>query len=658
MTILDMIRKIKSHWNNIVTAQLRKISIFPRLITAFFLPLLVFFFVVFFSYRQYYTEVNNNLDRYISLLLQNVALKINETMQDYENIALLFYDDSRIIQALSENAQIWQEGGLESEPYEKNRFLIENKLYNVAANQKYIINMQVVTPYAQYHMAEENGYQRGGTIRDLDQFYESIYYLRPQESHGRPIWIDDSSQVKTFYKNEQNLYGFANIVTLEVAVYHPIHRDFLGVLLINIDLNAFSGAAVGFESYNDGNIFLAGSSGLLTGFQPSLSAPSYPEKMLVFSEMQKAQKNIIRSSISDQEVLLAYEKVPDVDFFTVYIADLGVLLERPRQIRNLCAAAFICAVLVCIILSYYVTISISSPIEQLIQVMQKAGDGKWKLRYESKGHDEISILGNRFNEMTDKTNNLIDQVYLLEIKRQKLLLSQKNAQMDALLMQINPHFLYNTLDIIRWEAMYEAGGESRVTEMIEKFSRLCRMSMGGGSGTIPLAEGLAHARTYLEVINFRHNDKIQLKLQTEADPEKLFIPRFLLQPFMENAIIHAFGDGSKGFRIRIHSFEKQGSLHILVEDNGKGMSREQVIGLEQAILSERAAEESIGLANVNQRIRLFYGDAYGIHIKSTPGTGTGMEIVLPLRYHSENMESMGATEHEATIGSSKEDTPT
>ena len=106
--------------------------------------------------------------------------------------------------------------------------------------------------------------------------------------------------------------------------------------------------------------------------------------------------------------------------------------------------------------------------------MKKTGSGKWTARYENSGHDEITDLGNRFNEMAENTNHLIDQVYISEIRRQRTLLSWKNAQLDAMLMQINPHFLYNTLDIIRWEAMYETNGESPVTEMIEKFSRLCR----------------------------------------------------------------------------------------------------------------------------------------------------------------------------------------
>ena len=95
--------------------------------------------------------------------------------------------------------------------------------------------------------------------------------------------------------------------------------------------------------------------------------------------------------------------------------------------------------------------------------MDKTADGSWSVRYENAGNDEITILGDQFNKMAEKTDRLIDQVYVSEIHRQRALLSWKNAQLDAMLMQINPHFLYNTLDdIIRWEAMYEANGEDKV----------------------------------------------------------------------------------------------------------------------------------------------------------------------------------------------------
>ena len=424
---------------------------------------------------------------------------------------------------------------------------------------------------------------------------------------------------------------------MEIAVYEPNTRDFLGILLFNIDRSTFSDIETPSGNNDQGNIFLIGKSGVLTWFDPSIKSPSFPRIPELFEEMLQKRKSIEQIQLDRQNILLAYEQIPDTEMFACYIASLDTLLAHSYHIRNLCVLVLIGTVIACFILSYYVTFSISDPLKKLNRVMKKTGSGKWTARYENSGHDEITALGDRFNEMAENTNQLIDQVYLSEIHRQKLQLSWKNAQLDAMLMQINPHFLYNTLDIIRWEAMYEADGESPVTEMIEKFSRLCRLGMKTGGNTITLREGIEHASIYLDVINFRHSEKIQLFLETEVDDQSVYIPQFILQPIMENAVVHAFGDASSGYFIRIHSSACDNVLHILVEDNGRGMEKNELHSLQLSLNRDEAPDESIGLVNVNQRIRLFYGESYGLQISSTPGKGTRIEILLPLRNHSENM---------------------
>lgn len=614
-------------------------GIFKRLNVSFLALLLISaLFLTFFSFFQYSREINLNLTRYTSMLVQNTRLKIQDTMEEYENMALNFYNDSRIIRAISENSSLPENRSPGQEQlFQTNTFLIENRLYSLRQNKKHIVNIQFVTPSRQYHMVEDNGFQRGGTIRDLDAFYKSDFYLVPQDKRGYPVWMDDKEQTGIFYKNEQVVYGFANIITMEIAVYEPNTRDFLGILLFNIDRSTFSDIETPSGNNDQGNIFLIGKSGVLTWFDPSIKSPSFPRIPELFEEMLQKRKSIEQIQLDRQNILLAYEQIPDTEMFACYIASLDTLLAHSYHIRNLCVLVLIGTVIACFILSYYVTFSISDPLKKLNRVMKKTGSGKWTARYENSGHDEITALGDRFNEMAENTNQLIDQVYLSEIHRQKLQLSWKNAQLDAMLMQINPHFLYNTLDIIRWEAMYEADGESPVTEMIEKFSRLCRLGMKTGGNTITLREGIEHASIYLDVINFRHSEKIQLFLETEVDDQSVYIPQFILQPIMENAVVHAFGDASSGYFIRIHSSACDNVLHILVEDNGRGMEKNELHSLQLSLNRDEAPDESIGLVNVNQRIRLFYGESYGLQISSTPGKGTRIEILLPLRNHSENM---------------------
>ena len=638
--MMQKLKEMKQRWDHSIKAVLRRVSIFRRLNLSFMLLIMTAaIFLTFFSFYKYSAEIRANIDRYSSLLVQNVELKIQDTMQEYEESALTFYDDSKVIRALKENAQLYPfKTEADKNKYEENRYFVESRLYNMRYNQKYIVNVQFVTPREQYYMVEPDGYRRGGCIRNLEEFYKTDIYLIPQEKKGYPVWFDMAEQTNIFYQNEQSIYGYPNIITLGIGVYAPGKREFLGVLLMNVNLNAFSGAMEGYEAYKDGNTFLIGEDGVLMWFNPSLTAPAFPKDDLLFQEMKQDGQGIREKKIDGKKVILAYEQIPNTGVFVAYIAELAVLYRGTYRIRNLCILVLLLIVVACFIISYYVTCSISEPVSQLVRVMKKTGDGKWNARYENSGHDEITILGDRFNEMADKTDQLIDQVYLSEIKRQKISISWANARLDALLMQINPHFLYNTLDIIRWEAMYEAEGESAVTQMIEKFSRLCRMGMRTGGNTITLKEGIEHARTYLDVINFRHREKIQLEIDMQADEAAIYIPQFMLQPIMENAVVHAFDDGSSGYRIVIRACITGADLQITVRDNGKGMSREEVDQLTANMERTDVADENIGLVNVYQRIRLFYGDACGIGITSRLGEGTEIRITLPVRKHSENME--------------------
>jgi len=636
--------KLKRKWNVFIKKQLRKVGIFPRLIISFMLLLLfTSLFLTFFTFYQYSTELNRNINRYTALLVQNVSLEIEDKMKEYEDIALRFYNDPQVIQALVENSG-HSDKTLYPQQYDQNTFIIENKLYNLRSNRKYIANIQFVTPDRQYRMVEQNGFGRGGLIRDLDAFYETDFYRLPQEKNGYPIWIDGHNQSHIFFRDEQSVYGLGNIITMAVSVYEPSDRQFLGVLLFNIDLNAFSDCIRDYHSYSyeGGNTFLVGEGGVLSWYAPSISAPSFPQNTKLFEQMLSGDQDVLHIKTGGQPLLLSYQRIRDTGLFVSYIADLDLLLKNSYHIRNLCLIVLTATVIAGFIIAYYVTVSISDPVRQLIRVMHKTADGKWTARYENSGHDEISILGDNFNDMAEKTNQLIDQVYVSEIRRQKMLLSWKNAQLSAMLMQINPHFLYNTLDIIRWEAMYEANGESPVTKMIEKFSSLCRMTMRAGSNTVPLRDGIEHASTYLEVINFRHADKIALTVTADDAVQELYIPQFMLQPIMENAVVHAFGDASSGYGISIRCFCKEDVLHILVEDNGRGMTGSELEALRSALLRDETPdtlEKGIGLVNVHQRIRLFYGEPYGVSISSTPGVGTQVEITIPARTKSENMEN-------------------
>lgn len=633
-------RKDPLHKSTKIQTFLRKTSIFRRLIISFLLLIaLSSAFITFFFLFRYSNLLEEKIEHTVSLMVQNASLKTQDVMQEYEELTVSFYGDSHLIRALQENASLKETP--DSSLYQANKTYIEKRLYHASSEKRNILNMQLVTPYCQYYMMEENGYRRGGCIRNLDEFYKSDFYLLPQKQRGYPAWIETDEQSRTFYQSEQNVYGFGNLITLCVGIYTPVDREFLGVLIVNINLEAFSEIWDGSAASKEGNAFLSGRDGLLMSYSPNMLAPSFPKSNDKYEQMLENEKGIIESSADDQIILTAYQRIPSTNLLTTYMVNKDLAFESIYQLRNFCLLILAFVVASSVLIAYFVTKSISQPVDQLISVMKKAGNGEWNARYPNSGNDEITILGDCFNEMAEKTGQLIEQVYLSEIRRQQISLSLKNAQLDALLMQINPHFLYNTLDIIRWEAMYEANGESRVTHMIEAFSRLCRMGIHAGSNTITLSEGIRHGETYLEVINFRHQYKIELEKDFSIDTEKVYVPPFMLQPLFENAVTHAFGDASKGCRIILKGKIDRDTLFLIVADNGKGISSEECEKLNARMMDSdafRNSSESIGMVNVNQRIRLFYGSKYGIHVKSQQDRGTEITITLPVRTISEDMK--------------------
>lgn len=638
LEMLSKLKEIEHKCSDAITKQLRKVSILKRLNLSFLVLLIsVATFLTFFSFCKYSQEVIFHLEQSAAVSVQNIHLKVQEILEKYEALSVRFYEDEDVLNAVAEN----EFQTLDQTKMQSNRRMIEKKLYNVVLGSKYVKSIQLVTPKYQYHMVEKNGYRRGGTIKDLEWFYQSEFYQSALEHHGYPVWIEDAGQNYVFYESEQSVYGLADIITMAVAIYQPSTREFLGVLTMNVDIKAFQEAARGIEANQDGNLFLIGEDGVLTGFNPSISAPSFPTDSTIFKRMLKHKKDVVRTNVEGEKVLFAYENIPGTDMFSVYIADMKTLLSGLTRTRNLCIGVLIGVVIICCAISYFVTKSISDPVRKLVKVMGKAGDGKWTVRYENSGCDEITVLGDRFNEMADKTNQLIEEVYLSEIRRQKLQLSWKNAQLDAMLMQINPHFLYNTLDIIRWEAMYEANGESTVTRMIEQFSKLCRLGMKAGGYTVSMIESLEHAKAYVDVINFRHQEKIQFDIDVDEMAQTCYVPQFMLQPILENSVVHGFCDASKGCEIQMKAKVEDGRiLRISVKDNGKGMSKEELQNLREYIQEKDTPEKSIGMVNVNQRIQLFYGEEYGLVVDSKENQGTVVEVILPVRLHTENMKKI------------------
>ena len=283
--------------------------------------------------------------------------------------------------------------------------------------------------------------------------------------------------------------------------------------------------------------------------------------------------------------------------------------------------AFALILMLCLFLSYYIPLSITRPIRRLTQVTDQVAKGDLTVRSDVTGGLEARVLSDSMNTMIDKINELLEQVKTEQVRLRK-------AEFELLQSQINPHFLYNTLDAIVWLA--EAGEQKKVVSMVGSLSDFFRISLNQGQDILDVREELQHVRSYLEIQQMRYQDILQYEI---CVPEELYssrIPKITLQPLVENALYHGIKNKRGKGMIRIDGKMEDSDCILWITDNGRGMTPERLGQVREGIRNRNACETEIyGLYNVNERIRLNFGEKYGITITSTYGEGTCVTVRLP-----------------------------
>jgi len=282
---------------------------------------------------------------------------------------------------------------------------------------------------------------------------------------------------------------------------------------------------------------------------------------------------------------------------------------------------FFVILVVMIFLSYYIPLSITRPIRRLSQVTDQVSRGNLEVRSDVEAGAEVGMLSDSLNAMIDKINELLDQV-----KKEQV--SLRKAEFQILQSQINPHFLYNTLDAIVWLA--ESGEQKKVVNMVGSLSDFFRTSLNQGKDIISIKEELQHVRSYLEIQQVRYQDILQYEIDVDEELFHNQIPKITIQPLVENALYHGIKNRRGMGNIRITAEKEKSFFIIHVEDNGIGMKADRLYEVKDAIKNKIPSQKDIyGLYNVNERIRLNFGDRYGISIQSTYLKGTIVNIILP-----------------------------
>lgn len=275
------------------------------------------------------------------------------------------------------------------------------------------------------------------------------------------------------------------------------------------------------------------------------------------------------------------------------------------------------------IISQRIRTSITEPIQKLCEVANQAGQGDFQVRAQEESDDELVVLSTSFNQMVERIGHLVEDIRVEQ-------LNLRATELKLLQAQINPHFLYNTLDAIIWQA--EAGQTEQVVMMVSALSDFFRTTLSKGRDFISVQEEETHIQSYLKIQQFRYRDILEYEIQIPQELYEYRILKLTLQPLVENALYHGIKNKRGLGHILVTGEKVDENLVFVVRDNGRGMDAGRLAHVRRLISGELKDEDEpsgFGLFNVEQRIRLNYGAEYGIQLFSEYGEWTEVRVVIP-----------------------------
>lgn len=485
-------------------------------------------------------------------------------------------------------------------------------------------------PYAGYFtIIGENGLVYTSWFRDDKSFqileHESLF---EEMVTNQFLWIPSHANYASEYAR-----GEEQLLTMSRYIVEDIGLAKYGVFIVSVPHRVFFDVLENAHTTPDSKLLILDETN-----EPILYADSTDRALFLALSGHDGLHPPSGSFVSEADgasYMVNYHWLNRNSWKIVELVPYESLVGEIVELRNKLAVFLVLFLLLFLVISMVWVYSFTTPIRKLYQSMRRVERGDWSVRVESKSHDEIGLLVRNFNHMVGNMKSLVDRLYEEQEKKREL-------EMEALQAQIEPHFLFNTLNSIRWVAVMSES--ENVSEMIGSLTHLLKMRISTKERDITIEEELENVKHYILLQKVRYNTRFDMVMEVDSGILSVRILKLILQPIVENAILHGL-DRTGGSTIAIRGYRQGGDAVITVSDNGKGMDEKQLQALKQAIYSGRKLSRGIGLSNVNQRLVLSYGETYGLAIQSEPGRGTTVAVRVPI----------GASRKTVDIGGSAND---
>lgn len=401
----------------------------------------------------------------------------------------------------------------------------------------------------------------------------------------------------------------------------------IGMIVFDIDIKLFKGIADPVNAVTQGNTIIVDEhGGLVYGGISAKSAGSAhadsPDReqqdIALLLEKTGAPEGHFQIRLEEQDYLAVYTVSQKTGWTTMVTIPLERILTPVQKTRNTLILTTLAIVAIALVVATFISHALTKPLKSLVRLMKQVQHGNLDVWLSPKYNDEIGMIGSHFNRMIIRVKDLIQEVSLTEKRKQK-------ADMRALQNQINPHFIYNTLESIRMLA--ESSEDPRVAELTYLLGLQMRYGIVRSEEMVTVRHELDHVRNYLNLLHIRFPDKFRLQM----DVPEAFLPlpllKLVFQPVVENAVFHGLEAKEGPGTILITAWSEDGKTVFSVEDDGVGMDGDTLRLLNSNLLDSTDSEKfGIGLRNVNERLRLHYGSACGLQVFSEPGRGTRVII--------------------------------
>lgn len=591
-------------------SSIRNINIPKRLIISFLIasitPLLIIGGVV---YQKSSEAVKSKISAYSVEIVDQISKAVTDENKKYSNLVSQISFDSTVQESLKNYKR-----------YDSfSRMEVQREL-NTILSEKWELLQHVRSIYIQ--------------TSDGTYFYDLGFDLIPSQDVERLITIMESSDQSEVWDEVTTSKGRESVVIARPIVNGNDWSSLLGHIFIAVDKAAYEHllkpkGEIGNNTDMlildvNGEVLIGGTSVIQTDGQ---LPPNVIEQL---NEQLSAQNYRFDLNTKTGSYMITYAYEAYSSWYLINMIPHRYLNEESVNIRNSILVMALVSIVLSLFLTLSITRSIAQPLKKLVKSMNEFAKGNLNASLHDPHSDELAQISLRFNSMVHQIRELVNERELAS--RQK-----REAEIQVLQAQINPHFLFNTLNSLKWTAALSQ--VNSVSDGIGALAELLRNTIVDKNEYVTLRDEINNLKNYIIIQRMRYGDSFEVNFHIDESLLPTYILKLMLQPIVENAIIHGIDSMDSGAQILITAAEHEGKLVLKVSDNGKGMSKQQVEKLLNGPVSSHKRLCNIGISNVKERILLHYGNQYGLVIDSLQGQGTTVTIALPLMENTQGGNS-------------------